>query len=55
MEVEMFQPIDNDEEITDRKGQLEIRKGNTLRERIQINLVFTKLLILPLVTFLLLV
>jgi hypothetical protein len=29
MEVEMFQPIDNDEEITARKGQLEIRKGNT--------------------------
>jgi hypothetical protein len=28
MELEMFQPIDNDEETTDRKGQLEIRKGN---------------------------
>ncbi len=29
MEVEMFQPIDNDEEIKARKCQLEIRKGNT--------------------------
>jgi hypothetical protein len=52
MEVEMFQPINNDEEITE-----EMPAGNKkrkyLRERIQINLVFTILMILPLVTFLL--
>ncbi len=29
LEVEMFQPIDNDEKITARKGQLDIRIGNT--------------------------
>jgi hypothetical protein len=53
----MFQPIDNDEEITARKGQPPAgnKKRKYLRERIQNNLVFTQLLILPLVTFLLLV
>jgi hypothetical protein len=51
--VKMFLPIDNDEEVTEERP-LEIGRGNT-RERMQVNLVFTKMLIFPLVTFLLLV
>jgi hypothetical protein len=53
MKMEMFLPIDNDEVVTEER-HLEKRREN-IQERIQINLVFTKMLIVPLVTFLLLV
>jgi hypothetical protein len=52
--VEMFQPIDDDEEVTEERPPGN-KKMKYSRERIQINLVFTKLLISPLVIFLLLV